>query len=1123
VRWHDSPFLLEQRLSTSALAEVFSGTDTRTGRAIIVKRARGNDRDTIVREYTVLAHVASALPGSVPEIVADGLLEPSPWFATARIAGSNFREFQHKYRIEQALSKIPSEPSHGLCPEHIDTVLTLAVELAATLSRVHALGVVHGDLTPDNILVSDEGRLVLVDFENAQSSPHLVHGVSQRATPGYAAPEALRGESIDSRADMYAWACIVRELLLGQPLFFGATAPVISRQHLEAVPPPASTVTRGVPDWLDELLLGLLAKEPRQRRPSACSVVWSLERRGFRPPRSHERGVCPPLNHPGFVGRHVELRVLAARLEAAAAGSGGVLLLLGASGTGKSMLLRELARLASTRGFCVVQGTALLATERAGAGLRRAAALPRLLVERLLAERPLAAWSAEESLAASALRAWLPDDVARDLAPADAAGLPPAVLQRRAFRALAVLASALGSSQPLLVVLDDLDEDELATAFLGSREARALAAARVSVIAAGRSPTLPALDDVRTGALEAIELGGLDRPGTLRLVGGLLGVEQSCTELAGFLHEHCAGNPRCIGETLQLALDRRLLGFDPDAGWSLPEPAALAALSRAALEAAATGPLAALGSAALSVAVTAAPIGRSFELEELRALIAEDGLDLPAALRELIQNEVLTPEAEGYRFSHEHLRAACERQLSVERRRALHARVAERWSARFDANEARAGEIGRHWLLAGQLERALPCLLRAAGQFEQALEPLGAIRALEPALDALRAQPAATDWSGAARELAQRLLELYARTAQHGPLRALAEQIVQRVAEADWPLRFQALVELGRSQRVTSDYGAATRALDQAERLLRRARKGGRGEERRWLDLQEQRIWLAYMKGDTQGIGPLLQRMAPIVRSRGSPKQLAAWYMWSANDLTRRNRYQFSPTAVAEERRGVALLQGADALPELAMAEFDLAFMLLLGDVAQCEEALGHLRSARSLAERLCDPVLAARAATYLAIGERRCGRTNACDSWARVALEEARLSGIRGYAGAAQACLGWVAWRREEVGAALQRFGEAQQTWWHRRARPGQRLRDEYPFQWLAHLPLLAIHWSRDELEAARAAIAELLAESQKRLDTPLYEPLVQLDQNWDQLSPRESARLIDGVIRQAAELGYV
>jgi hypothetical protein len=341
--------------------------------------------------------------------------------------------------------------------------------------------------------------------------------------------------------------------------------------------------------------------------------------------------------------------------------------------------------------------------------------------------------------------------------------------------------------------------------------------------------------------------------------------------------------------------------------------------------------------------------------------------------------------------------------------------------------------------------------------------------------------------------------------------------------ERDWRCKCDALVQLARSFRVTSDYTAATQHLDQAERLLRRFLKSNHSDENLWLELQEQRVWLLYMKRDVHHIGPVLQRMAPVVRRRGTAIQLASFYMWSANDLVVRNRYQFSATAVAHERESLSLLEGAQALPQLAMTEFDLAFMLLLGDLEHCPEALAHLARALALAEQLGDSVLAARVATYFAIAKRRLGHVRDCQHWARAALEQARLSGVRGYVGAAQACLGWVAWRRGDLLTALDAFAEAQTSWWHRRDGTGARARDEFPFQWLAHLPLLALHSSQDDFAAAYLALDELVAQPQQQLAAAVHEPLRAAHHDWRHLSEPELERRLAEITRLASRHGYV
>lgn len=1125
---HGQRFVLRERLNASPIAEVFSGTDTHTGRDVIIKRGIASNRDSIAREHAVLSLLSAPLGGAVPEVVGHGLLEPLPWFAMALVEGCNLREFQQKLRHLGSVTKSEEPVGTRLRVAHFESVLKLARELAKLLSRVHELGIVHGDLTPDNVMVRPDEQLVLIDFEVACSARDaLLDRAPARVTPGYAAPEALRGEPLDCRADLYSWACIVRELLVDKPVFFGATASALARQHLDATPALAASVLHGVPDWLDDLLLEALAKDPRRRRTPACALLLKLAG-----PPSHSRArpsvieIRPPLNQPNFVGRHAELRKLEAQLERVSAASGGSIAVLGDRGVGKSRLLGEVTRRARARGFLVLYGPAAAASQNRDPAHTRGPLLPRLVVEHLIAPRPPAAASVEQQLDQAVLWSLLPSDVDADVARAADDGLPPEALQRRAFRAVLRLLCEAAARRPVLVLIDDLHRvDEFTTSLLASSEARVLSNARVLVVVTAtplEGTTSPPLAQVIAGTLDRIELNGLDRSSTLQLVSESLGAED-CVELAGYLHERCDGNPRRVARALERAVELRLLRFDSERGWCPPDPGTYGAFGRLSREDNTAERLLTLDPAAQRLAALGALIGPSFDRASLEELAADASVDVGTMLAELGQRGIITPNESGYAFPDESLRVACEELLRPAERRELHALLADRSTSRCRDDPAMAGVIGWHWLQAGRPELALPLLIRAAERLERSHEPFAAIATLRRALDAERSLRPDAAWAGPALHAAERLLELYTRTAQHGYLRSLAEELVARLPEADWSLRYRALVELARSLRVTGDYSAATLQLDQAERLLRRFRKTSQRGQQLWLDLQEQRIWLLYMKHDTQGIGPVLQRMAPIVRSRGSAKQLAAYYMWSANELVLRSGYRFSPTAVAEERRAVRLLERANTLPELAMTEFDLAFMLILGDIPHCEEALSHLERARSLAERLSDPVLAARAATYLAIAERRRGRVGACYDWARAALEEARLSGIRGYVGAAQACLGWAEWRRDDVPRALEHFAEAQQTWWHRRKSPLDRSRDEFPFQWLAHLPLLGIHSSRDDFEGARAAVHELVAGSQQRLPPPLHEGLSRLARDWTLLGDTGLERLIADLVRRAAQLGYI
>jgi hypothetical protein len=1132
---HGDRFVLEGTLACSSIAEVFAARDRSTGARVVLKRAKSPRQANILREHRLLAQVGSACAGLVPAIVTDGLRDPLPWFAMAFIEGGNLRKAHQSLwvrdgaRAQDAGARLDGASARP-------AALQIALQLAAALARLHSMGIVHGDLSPENVLMNVGDGLVLIDFEGASSVfPEMPARAAsgRRATPGYAAPEALLDAPLDCRADLYSWACIVRELILGRPVFSGATSAGLARLHLEAPPRPAREFAPDVPAWLDTLLLELLAKDPRRRRTPACGVAWRLaEALGRHDLWRALEGLAPPPNRPGFVGRHTELRRIEARLDAASEGAGGSLVVSGPSGVGKTALLRECERVARLRGFRIVHdvtgGDASETWAALTLGVTDEPALLRALLHAWLSTRSSAddLTDSERELLQDLLP-FAPQSLARLAASAAAVDLPAQAVQRRAFRALVTLARELGARQPTLAVLEELHPgDEFSGAFLAAAEARALQGTRCLIVASvGSGAAAPlALAEVAPEAIERLELGGLDRSSTAQMVNEMLGTDGDAAAFGTFLHERSEGNPLFVIEAVRLAMDKGQLRHDPQSGWSLPTPEAFDALHLATLDDALDARSSPLGPEALRVAAVAAVLGRSFLPAELIELSSDLASGLDAALLELIAHDVIAHERGrdgAYVFTHENIRRACERRLAVGDLPELHARRAQQLLQVAPRDAKLCRRVGEHWLRAGDLERALPSLLEAADQFEVSFQPFGAIDCLRTVLHHLAVDEAqSARFAGLRLELGRRLLQLYNRTGQHAHLRELAARVAEAPGE-DWRAQCRALLELARSLRVTSDYAAASDRLDQAERLLRRVKRRGQHEQL-WLELQEERVWLLYMNREIRAIGPALQRMAPVVRSHGTAAQQASFYMLSANDLVLRERYRFSPTAVAQEQYALSLLEGPDALPQRAMIEFDVAFLLLLGEAAHCAEAVPHLEQASALAERLSDPVLAARATTYLGIAERRLGHVAACRDAARRALEQAQLIGTRGYAGAAHACLGWVAWRRDDVAHALQCFAESQRCWWYRRE-GGLRSRQEFPFQWLTHLPLLAIHASRDDFVQARAAVDELLAETQQRLPGPLDELLVTLQRGWEELDARALDRLISELTLGAARMGYV
>jgi len=168
----------------------------------------------------------------------------------------------------------------------IPDVLRLMREIADALGYAHARGVIHRDLKPDNILVSDDGAII-ADFGVAKAllvastregdsidEGETTEGI-RLGTPLYMAPEQITGRSTDHRIDLYALGVVAYQLVTGVTPFHGSRQD-IATGHLSRRPPSIGGRRAGVPRRLDRLIMRLLEKKPADRPASAANVSAEL-------------------------------------------------------------------------------------------------------------------------------------------------------------------------------------------------------------------------------------------------------------------------------------------------------------------------------------------------------------------------------------------------------------------------------------------------------------------------------------------------------------------------------------------------------------------------------------------------------------------------------------------------------------------------------------------------------------------------------------------------------------------------------------------------------------------------------------------------------------------------------
>jgi serine/threonine protein kinase len=331
------------------------------------------------------------------------------------------------------------------------------VQLAAGLGALHAAGKVHRDIKPSNILVTADGRLVLLDFGIAADAEHELTAPStpMTGTVAYMAPEQIEGGRVGPEADCYAIGVLLYQALTGVLPFRGTQRDILAAKC--SVPPtPPGELVPGLPPHLETLCMQLLARAPDER-PRVGDILCQLGHSEEEP--STTTGSSQRL----FVGRRDELERLQDALARTGQGQAVAAFVCGESGLGKSALLRECLRRAHAQGALVLHGRCY---EREAVPYKGVDSLIDALATHLSA---LPA-SPDEVLPADA--ALLPALFPVLLRAPAIAALPvgagiddPHLLRRRAFLALRALLATQAKSRRLILAIDDLqwtDGDSLA-------------------------------------------------------------------------------------------------------------------------------------------------------------------------------------------------------------------------------------------------------------------------------------------------------------------------------------------------------------------------------------------------------------------------------------------------------------------------------------------------------------------------------------------------------------------------------------------------------------------------------------------------------------------------------------
>jgi len=250
-------------LGVGSMGEVYRARDSRLGREVAVKLIPVNHaqdeiaRDRIEREARI---VASLNHPNILALYDIGTANGAMYMVTELVDG---------------------EPLRGLTPP-LRKCLDIAAQIADGLAAAHAAGITHRDLKPDNVMVTRDGRVKLLDFGVALRS-RLIADMEATisyeetglltGTLGYMAPEQVRAIDVDSRADIFSFGALLYELLTGARAFQGATAADVMTAVLTADPP---ALPPAVPPAVRDIVQRCLEKNRDERFQSARDLGFAL-------------------------------------------------------------------------------------------------------------------------------------------------------------------------------------------------------------------------------------------------------------------------------------------------------------------------------------------------------------------------------------------------------------------------------------------------------------------------------------------------------------------------------------------------------------------------------------------------------------------------------------------------------------------------------------------------------------------------------------------------------------------------------------------------------------------------------------------------------------------------------
>ena len=316
-------YRIVKEIGRGGMAHIFEAIDIRTGDSVALKMLMPTSdseslSDRFIQEFKALSRLKHP---NVLQVFECGTFGARPYFTMELLNGITLKE---------------SIPTWMTLPttERFAKARHILIQMAAALDHIHQRGWIHRDVTPSNIMLLDDGGIKLMDFGVVKipGTERTVAG-EMIGTVAYMAPEQIKNHTLDSRTDLYSLGASLYLMLTGQRPFNARTLGGYLQKHLTEEPVPPSQYAPLIPTDLESACLRLLQKSPDQRFASANHLLQYM---------SLSTTIT---KHRRTFGRTREMHLIQEKVAALSQGQGGVILLEGEHGMGKTQLLHAASRL----------------------------------------------------------------------------------------------------------------------------------------------------------------------------------------------------------------------------------------------------------------------------------------------------------------------------------------------------------------------------------------------------------------------------------------------------------------------------------------------------------------------------------------------------------------------------------------------------------------------------------------------------------------------------------------------------------------------------------------------------------------------------------------------------------